>query len=320
MRNANLPSATEVIRKGGSGLIGQGLADEFAAIGEYTSPALKNPLLTKAANFLPGVGSVAGVAAGVFQVGNGIEDLKDEDPHNNWIGRTGIIGGIATVAGSTITLGTALSVIGTTTAIAGAAPVLLGVGAIAAGGALAYDLLKDTTLVNNINQGIEDAANKPNGFVETAISSGQTMVDKGIPPAIAIPSAIVESTAKAVSNSVRNTVKSTAQDISTAASIIKQEAAEAFAPIKNAADYVSEKAETTIETISSPIEKASNTIADSVTQSITSVSNAIPTFVKDAISSAADAVTKTNETISDTITNGAGKVTDFIDGLLGSGG
>jgi hypothetical protein len=143
------------------------------------------------------VGSGGGVAAGVFQVAGGVAMRRNNDPYDNGLADVQVAGGVATLAGSAITLGAAIAgptavaaaPIGVVAAI-GAAPVLLGAGAIAAAGALAYDYLKDEPVTTTANQHLEAAASRPGGFTDTSIEVGRTLASRGVPTGLAVAAGI----------------------------------------------------------------------------------------------------------------------------------
>ncbi|MEW6569384.1 MAG: hypothetical protein AB1449_14715 [Chloroflexota bacterium] len=106
---------------------------------------------------------------------DGVGMLSNNERYDNALGVVGIVGGAATVAGSGVTIGAALGLI-TAPFLLGAAPVLLGIGAIAAAGAFAYDLAREADLVACANQGLEEFLSRPGGVVDTAISAGRAVV------------------------------------------------------------------------------------------------------------------------------------------------
>ena len=255
-----------------AGSLGDDLGNQLAIMGEKVinaSPAIK---------ILQGLGAVGGLVGGGFQIKSGVSMGENSDPYDDALGTVQTVGGIATVAGSGITLaGVASSAAGAAlpAALLGAAPVLLGVGAIAAGGVLAYNLFKDTKMVKKANEGLETWANKPDGFVETAIASGQSMVESGIPAGLAVPLAVADSAFQQSVNGVKNTVNNMVEDVKYAAETVGNAAQEYFEPINNIISDVSDTAASAFNTITQPITNAAEFISNSVQNSAQSFSNAV---------------------------------------------
>ena len=255
-----------------AGSLGDDLGNQLAIMGEKVinaSPAIK---------ILQGLGAVGGLVGGGFQIKSGVSMGENSDPYDDALGTVQTVGGIATVAGSGITLaGVAASAAGAAlpAALLGAAPVLLGVGAIAAGGVLAYNLFKDTKMVKKANEGLETWANKPDGFVETAIASGQSMVESGIPTGLAVPLAVADSVFQQSVNGVKNTVNNMVEDVKYAAETVGNAAKEYFEPINNIMSDVSNTAASAFNTITQPITNAAEFISNSVQNSAQSFSNAV---------------------------------------------
>ena len=254
--------------------------------------------LTKNANIFGSVdGGTGGLLAGGFQVSNGISMRNNDDPYDNALGIVQAGGGIATIAGSGITLaGLAASTVSSVAipaAVIGAAPVLLGVGAIAAGGVLAYNVLKDTKFVDKVNTGLETWAERPNGIVDTAISTGQAMVDSGVPTALAVPLAVADSAYQQAAKGVKNTIDNTIEDVNYALDTVGNAASEWFKPLGNVIDGVSETAASAFSTITSP--------------------------AKNAVESVSNLIKESTDSLIDTFDNAVSGVSDFVKGIFGSG-
>jgi hypothetical protein len=305
-RTAQLPTAGQSISNALGSASGQvGLANQFSSATGTFAKDLGNQLAAIGGNVivespvlraLQGLGAVGGLVGGGFQVKSGVMMGKNSDPYDDALGTAQTLGGVATFAGSGITLaGVAASAAGATlpAALLGAAPVLLGVGAIAAGGVLAYNLLKDTKMVKKANEGLETWANKPDGFVETAIATGQSMVESGIPAGLAVPLAVADSAYQQSVNGVKNTVNNMVEDVKYAAETVGNAAKEYFEPINNIMSDVSDTAASAFNTITQPVTNAAEYVSNAIQNSAQSLSNAVK--------------------------NTADGISDFFGGLFGSG-
>jgi hypothetical protein len=176
---------------GGSASRGVSGLEQLAAMSRHVVSV--QPLLRG----LQVVGSFGGVFAGVFQIAGGVAMRRNDDRYDNGLADVQVAGGVATLAGSAITLGAAMAgptavaaaPIGVAVAV-GAAPVLLGAGAIAAAGVLAYDYLKDKPVTAAANQRLEATANRAGGFSDTSIDVGRTLASRGVPTGLAVAAGI----------------------------------------------------------------------------------------------------------------------------------
>jgi len=300
---ANLLSAGKVLSNAGqaasqsrvsnpigvyAGKIGKGFSDELVAIGERYVPLISKPIanipasvLTIAARGLQAIASGLGLFAGSLQIRDAMQRFINDDHHDEWLGGAQAIGGLATIAGSGISLGAALGAI-SAPVIIGAAPVLLGVGAIVAGGALAYDLLKDTQAVKNLNQNLENNANQAGGFVDDAIATGQSMVEKGVPPALAVPSAIVDSTLEQTVESVKSTAQNTIDFAQSTYSKTKENLSDTFQPLAVAVDMIIQSLTNSISIVTKPIGDALNTTLEAINNTANNITESITNAVDNA--------------------------------------
>ena len=291
INNAQLPTAGQSVANALGSASGQtGLTNKVSSAFGSIIDDFGDELLRVGPNYistslggsiLQGLGAVGGLVGGGFQVKSGVLMGENDDPYDDALGTAQTVGGVATLAGSGITLAgtiasaTGIAIPGAAAAVIGAAPVLLGVGAIAAGGVLAYNLLKDTKLVNNVNNGIETWADKPDGFVDTAISTGQSMVESGIPTGLAVPLAVVDSAYQQTVKGVKNTINNTVENLKYAEETIGNAAKDYFEPISNIISDVSDKAAGAVNTLTQPIKNAAEFVSNSVQNSAKSLSNTL---------------------------------------------
>jgi len=304
MVNSQLPTRTQSINSAvnaasaQSGIINQtktvagSLVDDFS--NQLTAMSVKVISASPALRVLQGIGAAGGLVGGVYQVGNGTAMRNNEDPYDDTLGFVQSVGGIATVAGSAVTLAAMVpAVAAAVPAVIGAAPVLLAVGAIAAGGVLVYDLFKDTPAVNTINQAIEDSANQEGGFVDDAISEGQSMVENGVLPAFAITAAIVDSTMTQSAESIKSTVQGSVNLVQSTASDVKDYLSDTYQPVINAADKVKQTVSIAISSVTSP--------------------------ALDTLSSAGETINNTSSQILDGFTDAVSKASNFVGNIFNSG-
>lgn len=225
---ASLPSAGRVLRQtletalrqqglrnkisSVAGGLAQGFSDELTALGAKVIPPIASGIrgwFSVAVRGLQAVGGLGGIVGGVFQAKDGLGMLENDTRRDDWVGRMQIAGGVATTTGAAITVIAAIGGLSTLPVLVGAAPVLLGVGAIAAVGALVYYQLKDKEL----DKKFEDWANKPGGFSDTAINVGRWVkrgldapkgIAQNLSTIVTVGSQRVRNTARELGDSVRN--------------------------------------------------------------------------------------------------------------------
>ena len=177
-KDAKLPSGIQVLRQASQaasveGSLGAGslsfirritysVGEQVKAIASYVvSP---RPLLRA----VQGLGAAAGVVGGLFQAKEGIDMFHNSDKRDDVLGAVQFLGGVATTAGSAITVGATLGLV-SAPLIVGMAPILLGIGAIAALGVGLYALGKK----HQWGEKLQARANKPGGFSDSVIAVGR---------------------------------------------------------------------------------------------------------------------------------------------------